>query len=100
MAQWVWGGAGVLPKEVTMVNRVCAAAAGVAAVRWGLERRQADVLALVVRGCGDQLIARTLGCPLEMIEIDVVVLIRKAGVRTRSQLVETVVGQQQMAAAR
>ncbi len=81
------------------MNRIYAAAAAAASVRWGLDRRQADVLALVLRGCNDQLIARTLGCTEGVVVRHVTELCRLAEVRTRANLIKKVLGGDPVAAA-
>jgi DNA-binding NarL/FixJ family response regulator len=77
-----------------MVNKVYATAAAAAAVRWELGRRQADVLALVVRGCPNKLIARTLGCAENTVEYHVTELLRKARVRSRTELISQVLAEE------
>jgi len=58
-----------------------------AAAEWGLTPRQAEVLALVVRGDANKEIAQALGCVEGTIEVHVTHLLRRARVTSRTQLV-------------
>jgi DNA-binding CsgD family transcriptional regulator len=72
----------VLPPEVADAEpRVAAAAA-----HWSLTPRQAEVLALVVRGEANKTIASTLGCSVRTVEVHLTALFEKAQCGSRSEL--------------
>lgn len=54
--------------------------------KWKLSPRQAEVLALVVRGDGNKEIAAALGIAEATVETHVTAIMRKAGVDTRARL--------------
>jgi DNA-binding CsgD family transcriptional regulator len=54
--------------------------------RWALTPRQAEVLALVVRGEANKTIATTLGCSVRTVEVHVTALFEKAQCDSRSEL--------------
>lgn len=53
---------------------------------WGLTRREAEVLTLVVRGLTNKEMANELRCSAKTIELHVSHLLRKAGVPNRVRL--------------
>jgi DNA-binding NarL/FixJ family response regulator len=57
------------------------------AQRWGVTRRQTDVLAELARGRSNGHIARRLGCAEGTVELHVTGLLEKAGCRSRAELV-------------
>ncbi len=63
-----------------------AARVGAAATRWSLTPRQAEVLALVVRGEANKTIAATLGCSVRTVEVHVTALFEKAQCDSRAEL--------------
>jgi DNA-binding CsgD family transcriptional regulator len=54
--------------------------------RWGVTRREADVLALVIEGCSNREIADRLYLSVRTVEKHVEALLRKSATRTRTQL--------------
>ena len=63
------------------------ARAAVAAERWGVTRRQREVLELVAAGKANKTIASTLRCAENTVELHVGGLLRRAGVGTRAELI-------------
>lgn len=59
----------------------------VVATRWGLTRRQTDVLALVARGVANKTIAGALRCSVGTVEYHVTALLEKCGAESRAELV-------------
>lgn len=57
------------------------------AVRWGLTRRQMDVLALIMEGHSNGSIAETLNISAKTVEQHLKLLFQKAGVKRRSWLI-------------
>lgn len=76
------------------MNKLYATAAAAASVRWELGRRQADVLALLLRGCSNKVIAATLDCAENTVEYHVTGLLRRSGVKSRAELIALVLGQE------
>lgn len=64
----------------------------VAATTWGLSRRQAEVLALVVEGHPNASIAQLLGIALRTVEVHMTAILARAGVENRSSLVARALG--------
>jgi DNA-binding CsgD family transcriptional regulator len=56
-------------------------------VAWGLTRRQTQVLRLVVHGRANKEIACELACAESTVELHVTQLLRKAGVRSRAEII-------------
>jgi two-component system, NarL family, nitrate/nitrite response regulator NarL len=55
--------------------------------RWGLSKRQAEVLATLAHGNSNKDIAQTLGCSESTVELHVTALLRKSGAVSRTELV-------------
>lgn len=66
------------------------ARAALAAKRWGLSRRQTQVLALIVEGASNRAIAAELGIAERTVEVHVTACFDRAGVDSRSALVARV----------
>ena len=60
--------------------------------RWRLTERQTEILALVARGEANKSIAALLRCSVRAVEFHVTMLLRKAGVESRSGLVAAYFG--------
>jgi DNA-binding CsgD family transcriptional regulator len=58
-----------------------------AARRWGLTRRQAEVLERLVQGRANKTIAADLGCAEATVEVHVTALLEKAQVESRAELI-------------
>ncbi len=58
-----------------------------ARARWGLSRRQAEVLATLAHGTSNKDIAQTLACSESTVELHVTALLRKSGAASRTELV-------------
>jgi len=58
-----------------------------AARRWGLTPRQGEVVALAAGGLSNRAIADALGCAEGTVELHVTAVLRKAGCRSRTELV-------------
>jgi DNA-binding CsgD family transcriptional regulator len=63
-----------------------------AVTRWGLTRRQAEVLGLVTEGASNAAIAATLGVGDRAVEMHVTAILDKAGVASRAALLAAVFG--------
>lgn len=64
----------------------------VAAKTWGISKRQAEVLTLVVEGHPNASIAQLLGIATRTVEVHVTALLARAGVDNRSSLVARALG--------
>jgi DNA-binding CsgD family transcriptional regulator len=60
---------------------------GAAAHQWGLTPRQTEVVALLARGQSNKEIAHALGCSSSTVEVHLTAVLRKAGVKSRAELV-------------
>ena len=61
--------------------------AALLAARWGLTRRQREVLAWVARGCSNKAVGLRLGCAESTVELHVTNILRKSGYGSRAQIV-------------
>jgi DNA-binding NarL/FixJ family response regulator len=57
------------------------------AARWGFTRREAEVVAWILRGVTNRLIASELGCAMKTVEHHVSSILRKANVESRAGLI-------------
>jgi DNA-binding NarL/FixJ family response regulator len=62
----------------------------VAARRWGLTRRQTEVLALLVRGLPNKAIAEKLGCAVHTVELHVSAILERALCWNRAEVITKV----------
>lgn len=72
---------------VRLADPPALARAATLARRWGLTRRQREVLLLLARGYANKTIATALACAENTVELHVTALLSKAGVENRSTLV-------------
>jgi DNA-binding CsgD family transcriptional regulator len=70
-------------------RRDVAARAAVAAERWQLTPRQAQVLELMAQGFANKSMGAILGCAVGTVELHVSAILRKADVESRAELVAT-----------
>jgi len=74
------------------MNKLYGTLAGQAALLWHLTPREADMLALVIRGLDEATIATMLGCSREDASAEIALLLQKIGSNDRSDLIGRVLG--------